>query len=118
MHDHKLPEPLGGGYGTGVEGLLFLLRSGEVQQRADAAMLLGAYGGPRVVATLVDALQNEDDTAVLIHIVASLDRIGDPRAVSALDAIAAWDTNALTYHEETVQASAMVAAHRLRHGRP
>jgi hypothetical protein len=71
-----------------VASILYALRHLGMEQRREAALTLGRFSEAAVVDGLVEALRIEQDTAVLMEIVASLDRIRDPRAAPALETVA------------------------------
>jgi HEAT repeat protein len=96
-----------------VASVLYAMRHLGMEQRREAALTLGRYSGAAIVDGLVEALRSEQDTAVLIEIVASLDRIRDPRATPALETVANWP-EPLNGHEEEVRDAAVVALQRLR----
>jgi HEAT repeat protein len=94
------------------ESLLLQLKSPDWRQRADAAWQLGMHEREDVVLGLIAALGAEsENTAVLMQVVASLDRIRDPRAVMPLRELASQDGMGTAWGELVIEA-AEVAARR------
>jgi HEAT repeat protein len=108
---------LGDRSGLPVASVLYALRHLGWEQRREAALTLGRHAESAVVDGSVEASQLEQNTAVLIEIVASLHRIRDPRAAPALEAVANWP-EPLNGHEEEVRDAAVVALQRLRTRHP
>jgi len=96
------------------ESLLFALaNAAHFQSRADAAWQLGMHDREDVVDGLVAALvRPEENTVVLMQVVASLDRIRDPRSIAALRQVRRLAGIQTRYGELVVDA-AEVAARRI-----
>ena len=95
-----------------IESLIFGLGLPEWESRANAASELGRYDDLRAVDALLDLLGTDENTAVLMEVVASLDRIRSRRSRDGLLAFA--NRHQLgTLQEERCSVAALRAVDRL-----
>lgn len=96
-----------------VESLIHGLGLASWETRANCAWELGLYDGDKVVAALAARLADRDeDTAVLMQVIAALDRIRSPEGRDALLRFGSQTTPA-TYQEERCRVHALRAVERL-----
>jgi HEAT repeat protein len=96
-----------------VESLIHGLGSAGWETRASCAWELGLHDGDEVVAALAARLADRDEnTAVLMEVIASLDRIRSPESRDALLRFGSRTTPA-TYQEERCRVHALRAVERL-----
>lgn len=97
------------GTGVAAKGLRVALRDASPEVRERAASALGSTRGARSAASLIKAIDREEDIRVLMAMLTALGQIGTPDAVEKLVALAKPDSRLFKKNRTSLRAAAVHA---------